>query len=210
MNGVKAGRKKEYGINWRYVERQKQQRLEIGFGGEAEAARQEQWTAGSARRTRVRDLVRRDGWNLAKTAHTSDRFLAGPHAPGRTTDQVAITMDPMPTLLAAAGVAPEQVFAPDGINLLPMLVQGGPLVARKLFWRYKANAQRAVLDGDYKFLKILDNTFLFNVVDDPMERANLKVRHTDIYNRMVAEWYEWNATTLPEIDASFTERPNAQ
>src|ERR1700722_3016536 len=114
-------------------------------------------------------------------------------------------MDWMPTLLAAAGVAPEQVFAPDGINLLPMLVQGGPLVARKLFWRYKANAQRAVRDGDYKFLKILDNTFLFNVVDDPMERANLKVRHRDIYNRMVAEWYEWNATMLPEIDASFTD-----
>jgi len=38
-----------------------------------------------------------------------------------------------------------------------------------------------------------------------MERANLKVRHRDIYNRMVAEWYEWNATMLPEIDASFTD-----
>jgi arylsulfatase A-like enzyme len=124
---------------------------------------------------------------------------------GRTTDQVAITMDWMPTLLAAAAVVPEQGFAPDGINLLPALVQGGPLVARKLFWRYKANAQRAARDGDYKFLKILENTFLFNVVDDPMERANLKVRHRDIYNRMVAEWYEWNATMLPEIDESFTD-----
>ena len=67
MNGVKAGRKKEYGINWRYVERQKQQHLEIGLGGEAEAARQERSTAGSAGRTRVRDLVRRGGWNLPKT-----------------------------------------------------------------------------------------------------------------------------------------------
>ena len=53
---------------------------------------------------------------------------------------------------------------------------------RKLFWRYKANAQRAARDGDYKYLKILDNTFLFNVVDDPMERANLKERHNDIYD----------------------------
>ena len=33
-----------------------------------------------------------------------------------------------------------------------------------LFRRYKANAQRAARDGDYKRLKILDNTFLFNVV----------------------------------------------
>ena len=30
-------------------------------------------------------------------------------------------MDWMPTLLAAAGVAPDPAFAPDGINLLPVL-----------------------------------------------------------------------------------------
>ncbi len=76
---------------------------------------------------------------------------------------------------------------------------------RKLFWRYKANAQRAARDGDYKYLKILDNTFLFNVVEDPMERANLKERHKDIYDRIMAEWYDWNATMLPEIDESSTD-----
>ena len=123
---------------------------------------------------------------------------------GRTTDQVAISMDWMPTLLAAAGVAPDPAFAPDGINLLPVLTQNAAPVPRKLFWRYKANAQRAVRDGDYKYLKILDNTFLFNVVDDPMERANLKERQKDVYDRLVAEWHEWNATMLPEIDESNT------
>ena len=41
----------------------------------------------------------------------------------------------------------------------------------KLFWRYKGNAQRAARDGDFNFLKILDNTFLFNVVDDPLENG---------------------------------------
>src|SRR5258708_24685248 len=59
-------------------------------------------------------------------------------------------------------------------------------------------------DGDYKFLKILDNTFLFNVVDDPLERANLKDRHKDIYHRLVREWYDWNSAMLPEIKESFT------
>ena len=124
---------------------------------------------------------------------------------GRTTDQVSISMDWMPTLLAAAGVVPDPAFPPDGINLLPVLTGSTPPITRKLFWRYKANAQRAARDGDYKYLKILDNTFLFNVVDDPMERANLKVRHRDVYNRLVAQWYEWNATMLPEIDESFTD-----
>ena len=123
---------------------------------------------------------------------------------GRTTDQVAISMDWMPTLLAAAGTAPDPAFPPDGMNLLPVLTQSGAPVPRKLFWRYKANAQRAARDGDYKYLKILDNTFLFNVVDDPMERANLKDRRKDVYDRLVAEWHEWNATMLPEVDESST------
>ena len=124
---------------------------------------------------------------------------------GRTTDQVAITMDWFPTLLAAAGASHDPAFPPDGMNLLPMLTGNLPPVARKLFWRYKANAQRAARDGDYKYLKILDNTFLFNVVEDPMERANLKERHKDVYDRITAEWFEWDAAMLPEIDESYTE-----
>jgi arylsulfatase A-like enzyme len=123
---------------------------------------------------------------------------------GRTTDQVAISMDWLPTLVAAAGMTPDPKFPTDGMNLLPVLTQGGAPVPRRLFWRYKANAQRAARDGDYKYLKILDNTFLFNVVKDPMERANLKVRQKDVYDRLVAEWDEWNATMLPEVDESST------
>jgi len=123
---------------------------------------------------------------------------------GRTTDQVTISMDWVPTLLAAAGTAPDPAFPSDGINLLPALAPGAPPIPRKLFWRYKANAQRAVRDGDYKYLKILDNTFLFNVVDDPMERANLKARRKDVYERLEADWYVWNVTMLPEVDDSRT------
>jgi hypothetical protein len=45
---------------------------------------------------------------------------------------------------------------------------------------------------------------LFNVVEDPLERANLKERNKDIYDRLVAEWQAWNASMLPEIAESFT------
>ena len=122
----------------------------------------------------------------------------------RTTEQVAISMDWLPTLVAAAGGTTDPASPPDGMNLLPQLTDPASTVHRTLFWRYKGNAQRAARDGDYKFLKILDNTFLFNVVDDPMERANLKERHPDVYARLEAAWYEWNATMLPEVDESTT------
>jgi arylsulfatase A-like enzyme len=116
---------------------------------------------------------------------------------GRTSDQVAVSMDWLPTLLAAAGTQPDAAFPPDGMNLLPFLVEGRAPTPRKLFWRYKANAQAAMRDGDFKFLKIRDNTFLFNVADDPMERANLKERRKDVYDRLAAEWNAWNAGMLP-------------
>ena len=63
-------------------------------------------------------------------------------------------------------------------------------------------------DGDMKWLKIAGNTFLFNVVDDPLERANLKARQPDVYQRLIAEYETWNATMLPEdpqaTSATFT------
>lgn len=128
---------------------------------------------------------------------------------GRLTQQVGASMDWLPTLLAAAGGAPELTFPTDGMNLLPTLTQDAPPVPRKLFWRYKANAQRAARDGDWKILKINENTFLFNVVDDPMERANLRDRRRDVFDRMAAEWNEWNAGMLPEVRESFTAASSA-
>jgi arylsulfatase A-like enzyme len=113
-------------------------------------------------------------------------------------------MDWFPTLLAAAGIAPDPKFPSDGIDLLPALTGAAAPVPRKLFWRYKYNDQQAARDGDWKYLKILGNTFLFDVARDPMERANLKERERDVYERLVAEWKEWNATMLPLDPETFT------
>jgi arylsulfatase A-like enzyme len=124
---------------------------------------------------------------------------------GRVSDQVAITMDWMPTLLAAAGLSPDPAYPPDGMNLLPHLLGRASAEPRRLFWRYRHNQQRACRDGDFKFLKIRENTFLFNVADDPRERANLKDRRRDVYDRLVAAWEAWNETILPEDPNSFAE-----
>src|SRR5262245_59490166 len=118
-------------------------------------------------------------------------------------------MDWLPTFLAAAGAQPDPAYPPDGINLLPALTSNAPPVRRTLIWRYKGNAQRAVRDGDLKYLKLQDNTFLFNVVDDPMERANLKQRQKDAYDRLERQWLAWNATMLPEVPESGTGGNNA-
>jgi len=121
------------------------------------------------------------------------------HIPaGQTNDQVMISMDWMPTLLAAAGVAPDPAYPPDGISLIPTLTAGASPVPRTLYWRYRHLTQRAMRDGDWKWLKINGNTFLFNVVDDPLERANFKNRRKDLFERMEQQYAAWEATLLPE------------
>jgi arylsulfatase A-like enzyme len=123
---------------------------------------------------------------------------------GSVSDQVMISMDWLPTLLAAAGTAPDPAYPSDGMNLMPDLTERAAPVPRKLYWRYKYAEQQAARDGDWKYLKILDNTFLFDVVRDLMERANLKERHRDVFDRLVAQWNAWNATMLPLDPQSFT------
>ena len=127
----------------------------------------------------------------------------------KTNDQVAISMDWLPTLLDAASAGADPAFPLDGISLLPILRGDSAPVRRTLFWRYKGNAQRAVRDGDFKYLKIRENTFLFNVVDDPMERANLKDRRKDLYETLANKWLAWNAAMLPEVPESNTGGNNA-
>ncbi len=118
---------------------------------------------------------------------------------GRAIDQVGISMDWLPTLLAAAGAEADPAYLPDGMSLLPQLTGSAPAVSRKLFWRYHYNAQRAHRDADMKYLRIAGNDFLFNVAEDPLERANLKERQADVYSRMVADYEAWNRTMLPDI-----------
>jgi arylsulfatase A-like enzyme len=116
---------------------------------------------------------------------------------GGVLDQVAISMDWLPTLLAAAGTAPDPAYPPDGQDLLPALLGQRATVERTLFWRYKANEQRALRSGNWKYLRIHGNEFLFDVVTDQRERANLAQRHPAVLARLKADWEGWNAGMLP-------------
>src|ERR671936_861138 len=55
-------------------------------------------------------------------------------APGSVSDQAMITMDWMPTLLAAAGARPDPAFPSDGDDLAPALTGAAPR-PRKFYWR---------------------------------------------------------------------------
>ena len=124
---------------------------------------------------------------------------------GSDSEQVAISMDWLPTLLQAAGATPDAKYPSDGMSLMPAMA-GGSVVPRKLFWRFQANRQSAMRDDDMKMLTLRGNTFLFNVVDDPLERANLAKRQPGVLKRMAEEYHAWNATMLPENPSAYSEK----
>ncbi|MBS1239558.1 MAG: sulfatase [Proteobacteria bacterium] len=125
----------------------------------------------------------------------------GVAAPGTVSDVPVMTMDWLPTFLAAAGSAPDPAYPADGIDIRAA-VEGGPLPDRQLFWRFKNLGQRAVRHSQWKYLEIAGNAFLFDVIADPMERGNLKDRFPKVFAALAASWEEWNATMLPIDPAS--------
>jgi arylsulfatase A-like enzyme len=121
--------------------------------------------------------------------------------PGSASDAQIMSMDWMPTLLAAAGARSSPAYPPDGIDISPAL-RGGALPERTLYWRYKHMAQRACRRGAWKYLKMDSNEFLFDVEADPLERANLKEREPERFAGLKNSWDAWNATMLPLDPAS--------
>jgi arylsulfatase A-like enzyme len=127
---------------------------------------------------------------------------------GQVSEQVVISMDWLPTLLAAAGGAPHADYPSDGTNLLPQILGQAERVERRLFWRYKAAAQRALRDGDWKYLQINGNEFLFNLAQDARERANLAQREPERLSKLRDDWLAWNQGMLPILDEVRSNRIN--
>lgn len=116
--------------------------------------------------------------------------------PGQISDAPVISMDWLPTFLAAAGGAAHPDFASDGLDIRSAIA-GRDIAARPLFWRYKLHDQRAARIGKWKYLQIAGNSFLFDIVADPLERGNLKDVEPERFAAMVNAWETWNAGMLP-------------
>lgn len=121
-------------------------------------------------------------------------------APGSISHQPALSMDFMSTFLAAAGAVPHPDYPLDGVDLRPALA-GGILPQRDLFWRFWNKDQKALRRGGYKYLKIGPNEFLFNIIDDPQERGNLKERMPELFAELKAAHQAWNSQMLFDPNA---------
>jgi arylsulfatase A-like enzyme len=123
-------------------------------------------------------------------------------AAGSRSEQVNISMDWVPTLLAAAGTRAHPDYPSDGINLLDVVQGSRTVTPRTLYWRYKNAQQAALREGDWKYLRIGKHEQLFNLAVDERERAERAVADAERFKAMQAKWAAWNATMLPYPDVS--------
>ena len=124
-------------------------------------------------------------------------------APGGISAQACMTMDWSATLMDAAGVQADAAYPLDGMSVLPVLRDAAHQFARPLHWRMNHRGQRAMRDGDWKYLRVDGNDYLFNIPGDERERANLGHHQPERLTAMRQAWEAWNAT-MPPIPADAT------
>ena len=122
---------------------------------------------------------------------------------GTSSTQHCMTMDWSATLLDAGGGQPDPAYPLDGVSLMDVLQTPQQTFVRPLFWRMNHRQQRALRDGDWKYLKVDDCEYLFNISADERERADLSVREHQRMAQMRQRWLEWNET-MPPIPADAT------
>ncbi len=88
---------------------------------------------------------------------------------GTETDATVISMDLVPTLLSIAGINSNATF--DGEDFSSVLFENTQSAERPLFWRY--SNQKSVRNGNWKYLKIEEDEYLFDLDKDLTEQENL-------------------------------------
>lgn len=116
---------------------------------------------------------------------------------GQVSAQHCMSMDWSATMIEAGGARPDDAYPLDGVSLLPVLRDASHRFARPLHWRMNHRGQRALRDGDWKYLRVDGHDYLFNIPADERERANLAGRDPDRLTALREAWEAWNATMPP-------------
>jgi len=109
-------------------------------------------------------------------------------------------MDWTATILSAAGAKPKSQFPLDGVDLMPVMKGKKNIIERVLYWRtYQRSKQKAIREGDWKYLQDEKGEYLFNLGEDQAEKTDLKEKQTAIFNHLKKKYAEWEKTVLTPI-----------
>ena len=141
---------------------------------------------------------------------------------GRVFDAPVITLDVVPTALAAAGVPVPAEAKLDGLNLLPAWRGEAPLAARELYWRFHFPPahppfyKSAIRAGDWKIVKSWERSEaegnkpsvarLIALRDDPAEAHDRAAAEPARFADLQEKWDAWNAELAEPFGGQLREK----
>ena len=120
---------------------------------------------------------------------------------GRVTNESAISIDLMPTMLDLAGASAPDGHELDGVSLAPVLRGESELSERMLFWAF--GDRFAVRNGVWKLVGGTDAPQLFDLSKDLGEEHNLAGVHPDRVTAMLRATEQWQE----DIASTATQQP---
>jgi len=83
---------------------------------------------------------------------------------------------------------------------MPVLTAKEKTVERTIYWRtFQRTQQKAIRMGEWKYLQDEKGEYLFNLVNDPGEKNDLKAAQPMIFDRLKIEYISWEKTVLQPI-----------
>ena len=119
---------------------------------------------------------------------------------GRETAQAAITMDWTATILAAAGAKADPQYPLDGEDLMPTCRGVRDVYDRNLFWRTQLDQSARM--GQWKYLNDSGKEHLFDLANDPGEKADVQKKHPEVFAEIRKRFAAWNKQMLPRKASS--------
>jgi arylsulfatase A-like enzyme len=116
---------------------------------------------------------------------------------GKVTNQAVATMDWAATFLEVARAKADPAYPFDGESVLSVCAGKRPAFDRTICWRVRARPQAAARMGKWKYLKDLNEEYLFDLAADPGESTNLKTKQPDTFEKVRAAYDKWNSAMLP-------------
>ena len=125
--------------------------------------------------------------------------------PGSVCSEPVISVDFFPTFVEILGLENRVTHTIDGVSLLPLLKQSGPLGRSAIYWHYphyhssSIGPCGAVRAGDFKLIEWFDETIcgpgneleLYNLKDDIGEQSNLAKKMPDETRRLKNRLATW-------------------
>ena len=120
--------------------------------------------------------------------------------PGITYDKPIIALDLFATIASAASAEKFIKNKIDGVNLLPYLngeKSGSP--HKYLFWKNPDKQIDVVRDDRYKYIRVKDEEFIFDLLNDISEENNIISLSKNIHSRLKSEFKEWEKDMIDPV-----------